>query len=56
MADYCWMLIRDECDTTHKRKFGRRNFHSKWQRLHWLRCITWNSHFNAVTYVFMTVW
>jgi hypothetical protein len=29
MADYCWMLIRDECDTTHKRKFGRRNFHSK---------------------------
>jgi hypothetical protein len=29
MADYCWMLKRDECDITHKRKSGRRNFQSK---------------------------
>jgi hypothetical protein len=29
MADYCWMLKCDECDTTHKRKSGRRNFQSK---------------------------
>jgi hypothetical protein len=26
MADYCWILKRDECDTTHKRKSGRKNF------------------------------
>jgi hypothetical protein len=29
MADYCWMLKHDECDITHKRKYGRRNFQSK---------------------------
>jgi hypothetical protein len=34
MADYCWMLKRDECDTTHKRKCGRRNFQSKRQRFY----------------------
>jgi hypothetical protein len=34
MADYCWMLKRDECDTTHKIKSGRRNFQSKRQRFY----------------------
>ena len=33
MADYCWMLKHDECDTTHKRKSGRRNFQSKRQKV-----------------------
>jgi hypothetical protein len=34
MAYYCWMLKSDECDTTHKRKSGRRNFQSKRQRFY----------------------
>jgi hypothetical protein len=29
MADYCWMLKRDECHTTHKRKSSRINFQNK---------------------------